>query len=335
MTVAWVIGAGGMLGSAVCRALAHTPTQLFESAVRINWSNEIESTRQLQANASEFAAMVQSRGSKWQIYWVAGLGTMGSTRAEMAREAGQLKTLLAAIDQQLPLVDRSGCLLLASSAGAIYAGSHVELITEATAAAPTTEYARGKLDHERQLQEFAGRRPDVAVAIARISTVYGPRPLAGKRQGLIAEMAYRVIRNEPIHIYVPLDTIRDYIAVDDAADALVALMGSLSGKSGVLMKIIASEQSTTISEITAIFKKTAHRMPRIVTSGCELTSLYRHRIQFRSIVSEAGAFRPRTPLVVGIAQVMASARLELARAGAAQSVTTAAGKVAQRVDSKG
>ena len=73
MTVAWVIGAGGMLGSAVCRALAHTPTQLFESAVRINWSSEIESTRQLQANASEFAAMVQSRGSKWQISarWVA------------------------------------------------------------------------------------------------------------------------------------------------------------------------------------------------------------------------------------------------------------------------
>lgn len=313
MTVAWVIGAGGTLGSALCRALAQAQTRRFTPSARIDWGDERVSSRQLATAVDAFAGEVQATAQDWQIYWAAGQGTMGSSRDDMARESRLLASVLRAISGHDVLTQTAGTLLLASSAGAIYAGSQSEIITEATAIAPTTDYARGKLEHERQLQDFAANYPNVAVAIARISTVYGPRPLPGKRQGLIAEMAHRIIRNQPVHIYVPLDTIRDYIAVDDAADALVQFAQFHAGQSGAFVKIIASEQSTTISEIAAIFKKIAHRVPRIVTSGCALTDLYRRRIQFRSTADTAIAARPRTRLVVGIAQVMAAARLALAR----------------------
>ena len=55
--------------------------------------------------------------------------------------------------------------------------------------------------------------------VARLSTLYGPGQSRGKPQGLIAHIARGVVRNQPVRIYVPLDTVRDYLAADDAAAA--------------------------------------------------------------------------------------------------------------------
>jgi UDP-glucose 4-epimerase len=314
MTIAWVVGAGGMLGSALCRSLSRAQIRVFVPEDRFDWENETRLSGQLQTAIGSFAARVLS-GERWEIHWAAGLGTMASSQASMARETRLLERLLAVAGEQPALMHTQGTVVLASSAGAIYAGSSAEEITEATAIAPTTEYARAKLQQEQRVTELVAAHPATRAVIGRISTLYGARTRIEKRQGLIAEMARRVTLNQPIHIYVPLDTIRDYLAVEDAADALVALSQRPAGGSRVLMKIIASEQATTISEITATFKKIAHRMPRIVTSSNNLTDVYRRRIQFHSIVAPDAASQPKTTLTVGISRVLAAERLAFARYG--------------------
>ena len=206
-----------------------------------------------------------------------------------------------------------GAIAFASSAGAIYAGSSDEVVTENTPPTPTTAYAREKLRQEGLIHSFAGANSRISVLIARISTLYGPGQAAGRRQGLLAHIARSTLRNRPIQIYVPYDTIRDYIAADDAAVAMLAALRATSAKPRLVTKIIASERPTTIAEIISIFMRIARRAPRIVTSASRLSDLYSRRVQFRSIVLPECAKTPTRSLIVGISQLLAAERAAFVR----------------------
>jgi len=145
-----------------------------------------------------------------------------------------------------------------------------------------------------------------------MTTIYGPGQATGKQQGLLAHMARSIVRNRPIQIYVPFDTIRDYIFVDDAAASMVVNLSALDDRLSVRTKIVAAEQPTTIAEIVSVFKKLARRAPRIVTSASTLGALYSRRIQFRSVVTSKVVSPRRTSLLIGIAQLLAAERAAFA-----------------------
>jgi len=201
-----------------------------------------------------------------------------------------------------------GAIALASSAGAIYAGSSDEVVTENTPPTPTTAYAREKLRQEDLIRSFTATNSRITALVARISTLYGPGQTAGRRQGLLAHIARSILCRQPIQIYVPYETIRDYIAADDAAAAMLATLRATCAKPRLLTKIIASEHPTTIAEIISIFMRIARRAPRIVTSASRLSNLYSRRIQFRSIVLPECEKTPTRSLIVGIAQLLAAER---------------------------
>src|SRR5204862_7716762 len=116
----------------------------------------------------------------------------------------------------------------------------------------------------------------------------------------------------PMQMCVPLEASREYIAADDAAAAMIWALRATSEGPGVLTKIIASEQPTTIAEIISVFKRIARRTPRLITSASKLTGIYPRRVQFRSVVAPQSAWVPKTSLLVGIAQVMAAERAAFA-----------------------
>ena len=307
MTTAWVLGSGGLLGSALCRALGRDGTRLFFAAERFGWASASQFEPQLEAAVQAFAASIGAT-DRWEIYWAAGVGTMGSSDRDLALETGFLTQLLRLVDSESSLAARPGAVAFASSAGAIHAGSPYNIITENTSPAPTTAYGREKLRQEdlvRSIADANGRRD---VLLARFSTLYGPGQSFGKQQGLLAHIARCILRSRPIQIYVPLDTIRDYIAADDAATAMIAALRAPSEAPHVLTKIIASEQPTTVAEIISIFRRIARRAPRVITSAGNLTGIYSRRVQFQSVVAPKCTGASRTSLFVGIAQVMAAER---------------------------
>ena len=197
----------------------------------------------------------------------------------------------------------------------IYAGTSDEVVTENTPVAPTTAYAREKLRQEELLRQFASTSGHTAIVLARISTLYGPGQGHEKQQGLLAHIARSILRNRAVKIYVPYDTIRDYIASDDAAAAMVALADALQETPRVLTKIVASEQPTTIAGIISIFKRLTRRPPRIVTSASRLSALYARRVQFRSVAFPDGPRTTSRSLLIGIMQLMESERAAFARLG--------------------
>lgn len=312
MTIAWVIGGSGLLGSALSRAIQLTETRLFIPTERFCWASESEVTSQLEVAVKVFATLVDAE-TNWQIYWAAGVGTMASAGEALAIETRVLSKLLSFIESQPELIAAEGCFAFASSAGAIYAGATEEIINENTSVAPTTPYAYEKLKQESLISAFVIKNCKVTALFARLSTLYGPGQASGKKQGLIAEIARRILRNQPIQIYVPFDTIRDYITATDAAIMIVTTMRAVSGKFGTVVKIIASEQPTTIAEIISIYKKIARRKPRIVTSASKLSSIYNRRIQFQSLVYLANERISGTSLFIGIAQVMTAERTAFAQ----------------------
>jgi UDP-glucose 4-epimerase len=315
MTVAWVLGSRGLLGAALCRALQRDGTALFSPVEAFRWENGPQLAAQMAAAVQAFAAQV-APADRWEIYWAAGVGTMSSPADDLAPETQALSWLLHCLAGQPRLMAAAGSLAFASSAGAIYAGSAEEIITENTTPMPTTAYARAKLGQEELIRAFAQANRRVTALIARISTLYGPGQSAGKKQGLLAHIARNMLRNQPIQIYVPYDTIRDYLATDDAATTLVsALRTSRESAPGALTRIIASEQPVTIAEIISIFKRLARRTPRIVTSASRLSALYARRVQFRSIALPTFPRTPTQSLVVGIAELMQAERAAFVRAG--------------------
>ncbi len=312
MMTSWVIGANGSLGSALVRSLQCRGAHLFEPVERFLWNDEEVLDSQLRAAVKSFVEF-SSGSDNWKIYWAAGVGTMSSKEKELATESRTISKILELIESEPVLMSMNGGFAYSSSAGAIYAGTHDDIITENSEVAPTTDYAKEKLKQESLICEFANRNNKVTALIARISTLYGPGQAGGKRQGLLSHIARCLVRNQSIHIYVPFDTIRDYITTDDAACAIVSVMDTLTGKPGVFMKIIASEHPTTIAEIISVFKRIARRRPRIISSVSQLSSLYTRRIQFKSIAVPIEQPMLKTSLMVGASQVMAAERTAFAR----------------------
>lgn len=312
MTVAWVVGSGGLLGSALCRVLRCGETELFSPAGRFSWASEAELAPQIATAVEAFAARAAVAG-RWEIYWAAGVGTMSSVESALDGETRILSALLRKVEFDSLLRGTPGRFAFASSAGAIYAGSPDYIITENAAPAPTTAYARAKLKQECMVRSFAQANERVSALIARLSTLYGPGQSLGKQQGLLTHIARCTLQNMPVRIFVPFDTIRDYIAADDAAAAMISALRAETATARVQTRIIASEQPVTIAEIIATFKKVARRVPRVVTSASKLSGIYPRRVCFQSTADPANTSLPRTSLLIGIAQVMASERAAMMR----------------------
>jgi UDP-glucose 4-epimerase len=319
VTSAWVLGRGGLLGSALGRALAASGGAATDLPGPASWDDAPTFASWVRQATGTFAQRMEAsppdEGRRWAVLWAAGQGTMGSRADEMERETALLSSLLDALAATPELRRRPGSFAFSSTAGGIYAGSTDETITERSAPKPTGPYGEHKLKQEQIVAAWARTMPEASVLVARISTLYGPGQSARKRQGLISHIARSLLRRQPVHIFVPLDTMRDYLYADDAAHDVLAALAALEGTSGVTTKIVAAGQVTTVAQIIGNFEQIMRRMPRIITSAHPLGAQYRHRMSFRSVVCPEARARDRTSLLVGIAAVMAQERLAFAFSG--------------------
>jgi UDP-glucose 4-epimerase len=307
MTAIWILGSHGLLGSALTRALRAEECALFAPRERLRWGNPDGLAAQLATALGEFAAVAAARKG-WEVYWAAGASAMASPAESVAAETRALTLLLDGLRGAAGLAGTRGSFAFASSAGAIHAGASGAVVDETSPPTPTTPYAWAKLEQEEQVRSFAAARPETNALIARLSTLYGAGQAHGKPQGLIAHIARSLVRNRALAIYVPLDTVRDYLTADDAAAAMIAGLRAEAGSAGARLQIIAAERPTTIAEIVGVFRRLSRRAPRIVASANPLGARYPRQVQFRSLVRTDLPRPERTPLLVGIHDVLRAER---------------------------
>ena len=204
--------------------------------------------------------------------------------------------------------------MLASSAGGVYGGSDASPITESTPPAPISAYGHAKLASEASLAEWARDRTNVSTLVARFSNLYGPEQRLDKPQGLISHMSRSSIYGAPVHVYVSLDTIRDFLFAEDAARGLVLGLRRLADCNVQhVTKIYASERAVSIAGLVAAFRHIARRRLRIVSGLAPATALQPRRLQFRSQVW-ASLRERQVELIEGVSRVYAH-QLALFRRG--------------------
>jgi UDP-glucose 4-epimerase len=297
------------LGSNVARAL-ESNGRLWSPSERVTWADPAAAVGQIRDRAARF--LDATDGGPWQVAWCAGAGVTATRLADLERELTYLGALLdglraaAPADGELP-----GTLFLASSVGALYAGSQAPPFDEDTPVAPISEYGRIKAAMESRARSWAldtGGR----VVVGRITNLYGPGQGLEKPQGLISQVIRSHLVRAPISIYVPLDTMRDYFYAPDCGelvrDALQQLPPGSAPGGSVVTKILASHHQVTVGGLLAVIRRMFKRSPQIVLGSSPQAAMQARDLRVRSRVWPELDRRQLTPLSVGIHKTTAHLR---------------------------
>lgn len=306
-TLSWVVGRGGLLGSSVELAIS---TPVWHPEYFFPWDNPPQLREALADSVQRFReGLLSQKVTSWNIYWCAGAGVVGTSAEQFSAETAALRFFLDHLGDAVASLPscRNGQLFLASSAGGVYAGSIGRPLTEATAPRAISDYGRAKLEHEELLHHWASARTNISTLVGRLSNLYGPGQHLEKPQGLISHMSRCLIFSVPIRIFVPLDTIRDYLFVDDAARRVVAGMQRLrrEAPSGdqQITKIFASGSETSVARLIGVFRQIAKRHLRLISVQSAVRSQQPMGLQFRSVVWPDEPSLPRTELLDGVNRV--------------------------------
>lgn len=313
---AWVIGAGGLLGSAVARSIPSLLPGMAPwtpSPRPFSWDRPAELGAEFEAAADAYLRLAGPQ-RPWVILWCAGAGVVGTPAEAMEGETRALEALLDRLGPKLG--GKPGVFFLASSAGGLHGGGSEIPLTEESAPSPISDYGRAKLRQEEILARWAANHPSISTLTGRIANLYGPDQNLAKPQGLIAHISCCLLHHVPTHVFAPLDTLRDHQYAPDAAAQILACIDRLVRLPPPvrITKIIASGQTVSIGGILAIFSRIAKRQPRIICAGSSLGSLQPSRLPLRSTVWTDLRLPPQTPLPAGIRAVYGR-HLELFQVG--------------------
>lgn len=319
-TLTWVVGAGGLLGRAVVSAYAACDAdELWSLTEAIDWEHDNLASEQLAAAVTRFLDVAAVRALSWRVFWCAGAGVVATDPERLERETRLFRAFTMAMGRTIASSEvhrqMSGAVFLASSAGAVYGGSSARPpYDELSPTGTRSAYGEQKLAQETLINE-CGEVNGLRVLIGRLSNLYGPNQNAAKPQGLVTHVGRAALKREPLQLYMPLDTIRDYILANDAARLIRRSMDRLEamGSASTVIRIMASEAETSVASILAAWKSVLKRPPGVVMASSPVGRLQPPTLSFRSCVWPDLRIQP-TPLPIGVHAVYA-AQLEELRMG--------------------
>jgi len=308
--IEWVIGATGQLGTAISRAAAADGAVLLSRPVR--WADAEASAHDLRAGIT---ALLADPHDSYHVYWAAGASVTSATSDAAARElevfSGFVSDLASAIRDDPRALSVS--FFFASSAGGVYSGSPSPApFTEESTARSITPYGDSKLAMEAALGGLA--HAGAHVLVGRISTLYGPDQRISKPQGFISHLCRSYISRTPLSVYVPLDTMRDYIHSDDAAAIArrgLLLVSHLPSQHPVVIKNVGSLAPSTLGNVLAQAALVFKRRPSVILATSALSTGQVRDLRIASVTLPELDEMPRRQLLVGLAETRAALEHQL------------------------
>lgn len=155
---------------------------------------------------------------------------------------------------------------------------------------PVTMYDLHKLLAERALEGYCRQGLARGVTL-RLPNIYGPGPKSGSAdRGVLNAMVLRALRGEPLTIYGTGDAVRDYLFIDDTAEAFLAAGTGRPGLDGRHF-VLGSGLGTTLADAFRLVServaaKTGRRVP--VSSVPEPAGM--SAIEKRRFIADPSAF---------------------------------------------
>lgn len=138
-----------------------------------------------------------------------------------------------------------------ASSSSVYGIQDCLPINESAPTNPISAHGIHKLTVEKYLL-LAQRLYGIEVRVLRIANPYGPEQNVLGRQGFIAIVIGNLLRGAPVSLRDNGSSVRDYIYIDDVAEALV-LSGSLDGLPSVIN--IASGKGYSLQEVINLMER--------------------------------------------------------------------------------
>jgi UDP-glucose 4-epimerase len=178
------------------------------------------------------------------------------------------------------------------------------MFSEVTLPQPINEYGFAKLKTEELLVNLAKNTRSRA-AIFRLANVYGPNQDTGKPQGLISAITHSMLHQKPVNIYVPLQTVRNYVYADDVGEVIARCITRLNAdqRSKTFLKLVASDRNISLSSLINEFRLVYGHRPMVVNSVSKVAGKHPISLRLRSMVDEPFDNFSFTPLAVGIERV--------------------------------
>lgn len=250
----WIVGRGGLLGSAVSRAM--DPKFI---GLPVPWGNHDEAAGVLDSDLERFIRA--ARNDDWSVVWAAGSGVVGSTLETLAADTRLMSHLIDRMRDSRPV--GRGVFFHSSSAGGVYAGSTHPPFSESTTPRPLSPYGDTKLAQEEIVRTtLEGRVP---IVIGRFSNLAGPGQNLVKQQGLVSQLCRATLKRQSLSVFVPMETLRDYLYVDDAAAMVRTLVENAVHEqpSTPVLRNIASQRPVSVCTVIRTVQQVAHRTVRI------------------------------------------------------------------------
>lgn len=215
-----VLGAGGFIGSHLCRALTGAGARVHGFGRRPAFTDSLPPMRFTAGEFTDRAALALAVDGAEIVFHL-----LGGTNPEVSNKdpIADLQINTVASVQLLELCRAAGVrkIVFVSSGGTVYGVPTAIPIPEDAATNPISAYGINKLMVEKYLQLYASLGGSQAVTL-RVANPYGPFQSPFRRQGLVAALIETVLAGRPVEIWGDGQVVRDYLYVGDLAEAMLA-----------------------------------------------------------------------------------------------------------------
>jgi len=182
-----------------------------------------------------------------------------------------------------------------SSGGTVYGPCKTLPITEESPTNPICSYGITKLAVEKYLI-LLHKVYGIDYLIFRISNPYGPGQNPQGKQGLIANVISRLLMNKPITVFGEGKTVRDYIYIDDVAQAfLFALQANIKNE----IFNIGSGIGFSINEVINLISDLLNKKLKVLRDKDRITDVDANILDIRKFCSRTN-WKPETTFEKGL-----------------------------------
>jgi UDP-glucose 4-epimerase len=249
-----ILGGGGFIGSAIANRLlleGHSvriferprvePFRRFRADEQIEWvTGDFLSTHDI-SNAIEGADVV--------LHLVSSTLPKNSNDAPIYDVQSNLIGTLQLLNAMVAGNVRK--IIFISSGGTVYGIPKYLPIDEIHPTDPLVSYGINKLAIEKYLHLFEKMHGIKAISL-RVANPYGERQRIETAQGAVGVFLHHALKGVPIEIWGDGSATRDYIHIDDVAEAFLKAV-EYSGSKSVLN--ISSGSGTSLNELTGMIEK--------------------------------------------------------------------------------
>ena len=185
--------------------------------------------------------------------------------------------------------------VFASSGGTVYGIPSAIPIPETHETNPISAHGVMKLAAEKYVQMY-GAQLGLEYLILRFANAYGPGQTGEQGQGIIGRAIQKALRDEPLEIWGDGTVVRDFIYVEDVAEAL--LLAITSDATGEAVNI-GSGTRTSVNDIVELVGRAMGRRLRTTYTPSRKIDVPVSVLDITKAASVLG-WKPSTPVEVGI-----------------------------------